>query len=59
MAKKPKQTTVDRFKSKAQARRSAHSGEPIQDVGPSRVDMVKALAKTNVHGTVIRRLQQN
>lgn len=59
MAEKPKETTLDRFRKKARARRSPHSGEPIQDVGPSRVDMVRALAKTNIHGTVIRRLQQN
>lgn len=58
MAKSPKLSTTERFK-KAQAKRSVHSGEPIQDIGPRKTDFVKMLSNTKTHGTVIRRLQQN
>lgn len=58
MSKTPKQSTLARFKA-TQERHSTHSGEPIQDIGPSKVDIVKMLAgRPKVHGTVIRRLQK-
>lgn len=60
MTKAPEPETLEKFR-RASARRSVHSGEPRQDVGPSRADMVKIienLASGEIHGTVIKRLRQ-